>query len=105
MAFVDPRGLIGRRSLRRTLDELDMEQRGAFQASTSDIDPTRFKSLYRQRARQFLNQEREAAGFRNAESLALRDAERRAMLQSRNFGLGVSGAGGTPGFSSLRRTW
>ncbi len=59
MAFVDSRGLVGRPSLRRALAGLDGEQEQRFGALTADVDPRRFRSLYKQRAEQFLTSERE----------------------------------------------
>lgn len=91
MAY-DPRGLVGRPSLRRALGALDNEQQDQFAAVTADIDPTRFRSLYKQRAGEFLDQQRELAaqrapGVREQLRQQMQDAQR-----DRNFRGGDTGA-------------
>jgi len=49
---------VGRPSLRRALQALDDSGQAAFAASVAEVDPLRFKSLYRDRARQFLDRRR-----------------------------------------------
>lgn len=91
MAF-DPRGLVGRPSLRRALSALSSEQQDQFAAATADIDPTRFRSLYKQRAGEFVDQQRELAaqrapGVREQMRQQMQDAQR-----DRNFRGGDTGA-------------
>ena len=91
MAF-DPRGLIGRPSLRRALGALSSEQQDQFAAVTADIDPRRFSSLYKQRAGEFLDQQRELAAQR---APGVREQMRRQMQEAqrdRNFRAGDTGA-------------
>lgn len=90
MAFLDSRALRGRRSLRRNLQGLDGEQRLAFQASVADVDPRRFRGLYRDRAQQFLDQEREFSALEGQEALARREEARREAERRRNFGMSAS---------------
>lgn len=92
MAFVDSRGLIGRPGLRRALSGLDRQQEQEFGALTADIDPVRFRSLYKQRAEQFLNEERAMAANR-APGLAEQRRQRMAQsINDRNFRAGDTGA-------------
>lgn len=91
MAY-DPRGLVGRPSLRRALGALDNDQQDQFAAVTADIDPSRFRSLYKQRAGEFLDQQRELAaqrapGVREQLRQQMQDAQR-----DRNFRGGDTGA-------------
>ena len=91
MAF-DPRGLVGRPSLRRALGAMSSEQQDQFSAVTADIDPTRFRSLYKQRANDFLNQQRELAAQR---APGVREQMRQQMQDAqtdRNFRAGDTGA-------------
>lgn len=91
MAY-DPRGLVGRPSLRRALGALDSQQQNQFAALTADIDPTRFRSLYKQRAAEFLDQQRELAAQR---APGYREQMREQMRQAqvdRNYRAGDTGA-------------
>lgn len=85
MAY-DSRALIGRPSLRRALGGLSGDQQDAFAAATSDIDPVRFKSQYRDRARQFLDEERELAAQRAPGLLEQRRKRLLDAQNARNFG-------------------
>lgn len=85
MAY-DPRALVGRPSLRRALGGLSSDQQDDFAAATADIDPVRFRSQYRDRARQFLDEERDLAAQR---APGLLEQRRKRMLDAqnaRNFG-------------------
>ncbi len=91
MAY-DPRGLVGRPSLRRGLSALNQYQQNQFSAATADIDPVRFRSLYKQRAGEFLDQQRELAAQR---APAVREQMRQQMQDAqrdRNFRGGDTGA-------------
>lgn len=88
---IDPRGLIGRPGLRRSLGALDSESKDAFAASVGDIDPRRFKGLYRRRANQFLNDERQLNQRRAAGALEARNDLRRQLERDYNFASPASG--------------
>ncbi len=90
MAF-DQRALIGRPGLRRALGGLDSEGEAAFRASVADIDPRRFRSLYRQRAEQFLDNERQFTRLRDAGALQERENKRRRLQRDYNFASPSSG--------------
>jgi hypothetical protein len=86
MAFFDQRAFIGRPSLRRSLETLEDDRRDAFMGQVGDLDPKRYKSLYRRRATNFLADER--AG-RAAMSSLYRDREeqrKRDLHRIQNFG-------------------
>lgn len=53
-------GLVGRPSLRREFKGMGSERLGEVENALSDIDPKRFRSLYRQRAQQILENDNAA---------------------------------------------
>ncbi len=75
MAGFDSRGLMGRPGLRRALGTLNGDDQDAFAASTADIDPKRFSSLYKQRASQFLDEQRQLNASRGGDLLLQRQQE------------------------------
>lgn len=84
MAY-DPRALVGRPSLRRALGGLSGSQQQDFEAFTADVDPTRFRSQYRDRARQFLDEEREMAAQRAPGLLEQRRQRMQRAQVDRNY--------------------
>lgn len=91
MAF-DPRALVGRPSLRRALSGLDSNAQDELAAFTSDIDPVRFRSQYRDRVRQFLDENRELAAQRAPGLLEQRRQRMQDAYRARNFGAADTGA-------------
>lgn len=72
------RVLRGQPSLRRQLRGLDDKRVGAAVQSLSDLDPKRWKSLYRDRLRQFVGHEQEVAPMLRKEQLEAAQQEARA---------------------------
>lgn len=89
---IDQRALVGRPSLRRALGGLSGDQQDRFSAFTADIDPVRFRSQYRDRAREFLDNERELAAQRAPGLRRQMEQERYRAQTDRNFGGGDVGA-------------
>lgn len=91
MALRDSPAFIGRPSLRRRLSTLDTEGQAAVQAGLSDLDPKRFKRLYRNRATALMGDERRFAQLRDAGALQQRRDMQRQMERDFNFASPSSG--------------
>lgn len=104
MAFVDNRGLVGRPSLRRALAGLDSEQEQRFGALTADIDPRRFRSLYKQRAEDFLNNERETLARTSRVAQAEQEARNMNARRIQDFGRSPNEILGISDEDEMRRT-
>lgn len=79
-------GLVGRPGLRRQLDSLGRDREETFRGLTGDIDPQRFKTLYRRRAKDFLSQERSSAAAMRPMYEAQEEERRRTLHRIQNFG-------------------
>lgn len=71
---------------------MSSSQQDQFAAVTADIDPRRFRSLYKQRAGEFIDQQRDLAAQRAPGIRRQMEKERLAAQNSRNFAGADTGA-------------